>query len=71
NEGLLDQVIDLIRAEVIVGNGYPYALQSADAAVAISSRDRDHFYAIVSRFAAQQGHGHWASAKSVSKTRRR
>lgn len=71
NEGLLDQVIDLIRAEVIVGNGYPYALQSADAAVAISSRDRDHFYAIVSRFAAQHGHGHWASAKIVSKTRRR
>lgn len=65
--GHLDRVIDLIRAEVIVGNGYPYAIQSADAAVAISGRDRDQFHAIVARFASQQGR----SAKRLSKSRRR
>lgn len=65
--GHLDRVIDLIRAEVIVGNGYPYAIQSADAAVAISGRDRDQFHAIVARFASQQG----SSAKRLSKSRRR
>ena len=29
--GLLDQVLDVIRAEVVVGNGYPYAIETADS----------------------------------------
>ncbi len=73
-DGHLDQVIDLVRAEVIVGNGYPYAIQSADAAVAISSRDREQFQELVARYASRRGQpfANFAlSAKGVSKTRRR
>jgi len=69
--GLLDQVINLVIAEVVVGNGYPYVIQSADAAAVISSRDRDAFYAIFQQFARQEEIGLRISQKSASKTRRR
>lgn len=72
--GLLDRVIDLVRAEVIVGNGYPYAIQSADAAAAVSGRDREQFEGIVRRFNIERGERGietGVSAKAVSKMRRR
>ena len=69
--GLLDQVIDLVIAEVVVGNGYPYVIQSADAAAVINSRDRDTFYAIFQRFAREQEIGLRISEKTASKSRRR
>src|SRR5499426_3331814 len=69
--GLLDQVIDLVIAEVVVGNGYPYVIQSADAAAVINSRDRDAFYAIFQRFAREQEIGLRISQKAASKSRRR
>ena len=69
--GLLDQVIDLVVAEVVVGNGYPYVIQSADAAAVINSRDRDAFYAIFQRFAREQEIGLRISQKTASKSRRR
>jgi hypothetical protein len=69
--GLLNQVIDLVIAEVVVGNGYPYVIQSADAAAVISARDRDAFYAIFQHFARQQDIDLRASQKAASKGRRR
>src|SRR5499426_2419790 len=69
--GLLDQVIDLVIAEVVVGNGYPYVIQSADAAAVINSRDREAFYAIFQRFAREQEIGLRISQKAASKSRRR
>jgi len=69
--GLLDQVINLVIAEVVVGNGYPYVIQSADAAAVISSRDRDAFYAIFQHFAKQQEIDLRISQKAASKSRRR
>src|SRR5215475_4568740 len=69
--GLLDQVIDLVIAEVVVGNGYPYVIQSADAAAVINSRDRDAFYAIFQRFAREQEIDLRISQKTASKSRRR
>jgi NurA domain len=69
--GLLDQVISLVIAEVVVGNGYPYVIQSADAAAVINSRDRDAFYAIFQRFAREQEIGLQISQKIASKSRRR
>ncbi len=71
NRGLLDQVINLVIAEVVVGNGYPYVIQSADAASVISSRDRDAFYAIFQHFAERQKIGLQISQKNASKSRRR
>jgi len=69
--GLLDQVISLVIAEVVVGNGYPYVIQSADAAAVINSRDREAFYAIFQRFAREQEIGLRISEKTASKSRRR
>lgn len=69
--GLLHRVIDLVRAEVIVGNGYPYAIQSADAAAALSGQDREQFESIVCRFAARQGVESPKTSKAISKLRRR
>src|SRR5215475_5074536 len=69
--GLLDQVIDLVIAEVVVGNGYPYVIQSADAAAVINSRDREAFYSIFQRFAREQEIGLRISEKTASKSRRR
>lgn len=70
-KGLLDEVIDLVRAEVIVGNGYPYVIETADAAAVITARDREGFYSIFRWFAAEEGVDLRVSQKSVSKTRRR
>ncbi|HEU0186089.1 MAG TPA: DNA double-strand break repair nuclease NurA [Blastocatellia bacterium] len=69
--GMLNQVIDLVIAEVVVGNGYPYVIQSADAAAVISSHDRDAFHAIFQRFAREQQIDLRISQKTFSKSRRR
>ena len=69
--GLLDEVINLVRAEVIVGNGYPYVIETADAAAVINTRDREAFYAIFQRFAADVGVDLRVSQKAASKARRR
>jgi hypothetical protein len=69
--GLLDQVIELVIAEVVVGNGYPYVIQSADAAAVINSSDRDAFHAIFQRFAREQQIDLRITQKTASKSRRR
>ena len=70
-QGLLNQVLDVIRAEVIVGNGYPYAIETADAAAVISTRDREAFYALFQQFAEQENIKLRVSQKAASKARRR
>ncbi len=70
-QGLLNQVLDVIRAEVVVGNGYPYAIETADAAAVITTRDREAFYALFQQFAEQQGIKLRVSQKATSKARRR
>lgn len=70
-QGLLDQVLDVVRAEVVVGNGYPYAIEAADAAAVISTRDREAFYALFQQFAERQGIKLHVSQKATSKARRR
>jgi hypothetical protein len=70
-QGLLNEVIDIVRAEVIVGNGYPYVIEAADAAAVITARDRESFYAIFQRFAGEQGVETRISQKATSKLRRR
>jgi hypothetical protein len=71
DRGLLNEVIDIVRAEVIVGNGYPYVIETADAAAVITSREREAFYAIFQRYAKEQGVTLRFSQKVRSKTRRR
>ena len=69
--GLLDQVVDIVRAEVIVGNGYPYVIEAADATAVITTRDREAFYALFQHFAKEQGIELRVSQKAASKSRRR
>ncbi len=70
-EGILDGVLDVVRAEVIIGNGYPYAIETADAVAVISLRDREEFYHLFQDFAARNDLGLSFSSKALSKSRRR
>jgi hypothetical protein len=69
--GHLDAVIDVVRAEVVAGNGYPYSIEAADAAAVISLADRAQFYALFQQFAEREGLPFTFSRKALSKTRRR
>lgn len=69
--GVLEPVLDVVRAEVIAGNGYPYAIESADAVSVITMQDRAEFYAQFQQFIERQGLKFTFSTKSMSKSRRR
>lgn len=71
DEGVLEPVMDVVRAEVIAGNGYPYAIETADAVSVITMQDRNEFYANFQAFMERQGVKFTFSTKSLSKSRRR
>jgi hypothetical protein len=68
---ILEPVLDVIRAEVIAGQGYPYAIEAADAVAVITMQDRAEFYGVFQKFMERQGVKFTFSTKSVSKSRRR
>ncbi|MFY9222062.1 MAG: DNA double-strand break repair nuclease NurA [Blastocatellia bacterium] len=70
-KGLLDYVINLVRAEVVVGVGYPYPLATADATAFISSTDREAFYQIFQQFLQKQEINLHISQKALSKSQTR
>ena len=69
--GQHEQTLDLVRAECVVGNGYPYAVETADATAVLTMQDRERFYALFQRFAEQEQLPLRFSRKAVSKRRRR
>lgn len=69
--GLIESVLDTVRAECVVGNGYPYALETADAAAVITSEDRQRFLRALQTFAEQEKLAFRVSSKVSSKARRR
>lgn len=69
--GQADDIIDLVRAECVVGVGYPYAIETADALAVISQQDRQRFYALFEQFARRTGLKLTQSRKSMSKLGRR
>lgn len=69
--GLLETVVDAVRAECVVGNGYPYALETADAAAVITNLDRERFLRAMQDFAGRENLEFLVSRKPASKTRRR
>ncbi|HEV2799743.1 MAG TPA: DNA double-strand break repair nuclease NurA [Pyrinomonadaceae bacterium] len=71
DEELLEEVLDTVRAECVVGNGYPYALETADAAAVITGHDREQFLRAMQEFAAEENLDFQVSRKPVSKARRR
>jgi hypothetical protein len=70
-EGLIDDVADAVRGECVVGNGYPYALETADEAAVITVRDREQFLRAVQDFAEANELPFRVSRKLVSKIHRR
>jgi hypothetical protein len=42
-QGFLNEVLDTVRAECVIGLGYPYALEAADQTAVITVRDREVF----------------------------
>jgi hypothetical protein len=71
DDGILEPVLDVVRAEVIAGQGYPYAIESADAVAVITMQDRAEFYGLFQNFMERQGLKFTFSTKSISKSRRR
>ena len=70
-DGVLDELVDAVRAECVVGNGYPYPLETADAAAVITAQDRAQFLHLVQEFAESAGLSLRLSRKALSKAHRR
>lgn len=66
-----ERLLDLVRAECIVGTGYPYALETADAVAVIDLQDRERFYRLLQRFTSEGGYPLRFTRKSISKRGRR
>ncbi|GCE26861.1 hypothetical protein KDA_23450 [Dictyobacter alpinus] len=71
DDGILEPVMDVVRAEIIAGNGYPYAIETADAVSVITMQDRNEFYGHFQAFLERQNVKFNYSTKSLSKNRRR
>ncbi|MBX3054701.1 MAG: DNA double-strand break repair nuclease NurA [Caldilineaceae bacterium] len=69
--GRADEIIDRVRAESVVGVGYPYAIETADALAVISQQDRERFYRILQDFLEQSGIPLSTARKMRSKQQRR
>ena len=70
-KGFLREVLDTIRAECVIGLGYPYALETADQTAVITLRDREIFLQALQGFAKENNLNLRVSRKSASKGRRR
>lgn len=70
-DGLLDEVLDVVRAECVVGLGYPYALETADQTAVISFKDKEIFLRALQEFASREKLGFSVARKAASKNRRR
>lgn len=70
-EGLLDEIVDVVRAECVIGLGYPYAIETADQTAVIRAQDRERFFSAMQEFSEKSGLSFRVSRKAVSKMRRR
>ncbi len=70
-EGLAETVLDVVRAECVIGAGYPYAVETADATAVITMQDRERFYALWQSFMESEGVQMTRARKAVSKLGRR
>ena len=70
-ESMVEDVVNIVRAECIVGTGYPYAIETADSAAVVTQADREHFYGLFEQFAAHEGIALHRARKAQSKLNRR
>ncbi|MGI8812354.1 MAG: DNA double-strand break repair nuclease NurA [Pyrinomonadaceae bacterium] len=69
--GFIEELVDVVRAECVIGLGYPYPLESADHAAVISGGDREAFFRALQEFASRERLDFNVSRKDESKQRRR
>lgn len=69
--GITEQVINWVRAEIIVGGGYPYAIETADQTAVLQTHDRQVFFRILQDWASEEKLQLRWSRKMMSKLRRR
>ena len=67
----LEEILEWVRGEVIIGGGYPYVIETADQVAVLQTDDRYTFYRLVQDWAEQEGISLRLSRKMVSKSRRR
>ena len=70
-KGFLNEVLDVVRAECVIGLGYPYALETADQIAVITMHDREIFLRALQDFAMREKLNFNVSRKAASKGRRR
>lgn len=70
-EGRLEQVLNWVRGEVVIGSGYPYAIETADQVAVLKMEDRNAFYRLLQDWSEREGLKLRLSRKMVSKVRRR
>lgn len=66
-----EEALCIVRAETVVGNGYPYAIETADALAVLRMEDRERFYHLFEQFAASHGLMLQRATKAQSKLGRR
>ena len=69
--GWHDRIINWVRAEVVIGSGYPYVIETADQVAVLKNDDRQVFYRLLQDWADQEDLKLRLSRKMVSKARRR
>lgn len=70
-EGVAEDALCLVRAEAVVGNGYPWALETADALAVLRMEDRERFHQLFEQFARQYDIVMQRTTKTQSKLMRR
>lgn len=70
-ERVLNEVMDIIRAETIIGNGYPYSLDSAHDEAILKMRDKDVLISLLQKFAKDHNLKFHFSIKALKKRKRR
>ncbi len=70
-EGWHDRILDWVRAEVVIGGGYPYVIETADQVAVLKNDDRQTFYRLLQDWAEKEDLTLRLSRKMISKARRR
>ena len=70
-QGECDKVLDIVRAECVIGVGYPYPIETVDSVAVLNSEDRDRFYRIFQEFTRSNNLPLQFSRKATSKRNRR
>ncbi len=71
DDDLLEWTVDVVRAECVVGTGYPYCIETADAVAVITMQDRERFYRAFQEFLENLDVDMRYSRKAYSKRGRR